>query len=81
MTEQTEWVNSYVIVEKEVEIDTSNAHSPSHTVKKKIQLCLDPKDLNNSLEREPYYSRSIDELIAKFSGAVIFPIVDMDKGY
>ena len=81
MTEQTEWVNSYVIVEKEVEIDTANAHSPSHTIKKKIRLCLDPKDLNNSLEREPYYSRSIDELIAKFSGAVIFTIVDMDKGY
>ena len=81
MTEQTEWVNSYVIVRKEVEIVTANAHSPSHTIKKKIRLCLDPKDLNNSLEREPYYSRSIDELIAKFSGAVIFTIVDMDKGY
>ena len=80
VTEQTEWVNSYVIVEKEVEIDTANAHSPSHTIKK-IRLCLDPKDLNNSLEREPYYSRSIDELIAKFSGAVIFTIVNMDKGY
>ena len=64
-----------------MEIDTANAHSPSHTIKKKIQLCLDPKDLNNSLERETYYSRSIDELIAKFSGAVIFTIVDMDKGY
>ena len=64
-----------------MEIDTANAHSPSHTIKKKIQLCLNPKDLNNSLEREPYYSRSIDELIAKFSGAVIFTIIDMDKGY
>ena len=81
MTEQTEWINIYVIVEKEVEIDTANAHSPSHTIKKKIRLCLDPKDLNNSLEWEPYYSRSIDELIAKFGGAVIFTIVNMDKGY
>ena len=81
VTEQTKWVNSYVIVEKEVEIDTANAHSPSHTIKKNIQLCLDPKDLNNSLEREPYYSRSTHELIAKFSGAVIFTIADMDKGY
>ena len=36
VTEQTEWVNSYVIVEKEVEIDTADAHSPSHTIKKKI---------------------------------------------
>ena len=37
--------------------------------------------MNEALEREPYYSRSIDELIAKFSGAVFFTIVDMDKGY
>ena len=36
VTEQTEWVNSYVIVEKEVEIDTANAHSPSYTINKKI---------------------------------------------
>ena len=36
VTEQTDRVNSYVIVEKEVEIDTANAHSPSHTIKKKI---------------------------------------------
>ena len=34
--DRTEWVNSYVIVEKEVEIDTANAHSPSYTIKKKI---------------------------------------------
>ena len=74
-------VNSYVVVEKEVEIDTANTHSPHHTVKKKIRLCIDPKDLNNSLEREPYYSRSIDELVAKFSRAVIFTVVDIDKGY
>ena len=79
VTEQTEWVNNYVIVEKEVEIDTGNAHSPSHRIKKKIKLCLDPKDLNNSLEQEPYYTRSIDELIAKFSGALIFTIINMDK--
>ena len=27
------------------------------------------------------YSRSVDELIAKFNGARFFTIVDMDKGY
>ena len=80
VAEQTEWINIYVIIKKEVEIDTGNAHSPAHTIKKKIQLCLDPKDLNNSLEWEPYYSRSINELNSKFSGAVIFTIINMDKG-
>ena len=33
------------------------------------------------LEREPYYSRSIDELIEQLNGAIFFTIVDMDKGY
>ena len=75
VTEPTESVNSFVIVEKV--IDSSNAHS----IKKSIQLCIDPKDLNEALEREPYYSRTIDELISMFAGAKVFTIVDMDKGY
>ena len=32
--DHTEWVNSYVIVEKEVQINSSNAHMPGHTIKK-----------------------------------------------
>ena len=80
-TDHTEWVNSFVIVEKKVVMDTSNSHSPNHSQTKKIRLCLDPRDLNEALEREPYYSRSVDELIAKFNGAKFFTIVDMDKGY
>ena len=32
----TEWVNSFVVVEKQVNINTSNAHSPGHSIKKKI---------------------------------------------
>ena len=79
VTEPTEWVNSFAIVEKV--IDSSNAHSPNHVIKKSIRLCIDPKDLNEALEREPYYSRTIDELISMFAGAKVFTIVDMDKGY
>ena len=79
VTEPTEWVNSFVVVEKV--IDSLNAHSPHHSIKKSIGLCIDPKDLNEALEREPYYSRSIDELISMFAGAKVFTIVDMDKGY
>ena len=79
VTEPTEWVNSFVIVEKV--IDSSNAHSANHAIKKSIRLCIDPKDLNEALEREPYYSRTIDELISMFAGAKVFTIVDMDKGY
>ena len=52
--EHTDWVNSYVIVEK----DTGNANAPNHTVQKKLRICLDPRDLNEALEREPYHTRS-----------------------
>ena len=77
----TEWVNSFVIVEKKVPIDSSNSHSPRHTVKKKLQICLDPRDLNEALEREPYYTCSIEEIIGKCHGMRKFIIADFNKGY
>ena len=75
--EHTDRVNSYVIAEK----DTGNHHSPNHTVKKKLRICLDPRDLNKALEREPYHTRSVDEITAKLQGMTVFTIVDFKKGY
>ena len=75
--EHTDWVNSYGIVEK----DTGNQHAPNHTVKKKLRICLDPRDLNEALEREPYHTRSVDEITAKLQGMTVFTIVDFKKGY
>ena len=40
--EHTDWVNSYVIVEK----DSGNHHSPNHIIKRKLRTCLDPRYLN-----------------------------------
>ena len=34
--EVTEWVNSFVIVEKKVQVDSSNAHSLGHSIQKKL---------------------------------------------
>ena len=75
--EHTDWVNSYVIVEK----DTGNTHAPNHSVKKKLRICLDPRDLNEALEREAYHTRSVDEITAKLQGMTVFTIVDFKKGY
>ena len=75
--EHTDWVNSNVIVEK----DTGNHHSPNHTIKKKLRICLDPRDLNETLEREPYHTHSVDEITAKLQGMTVFTIVDFKKGY
>ena len=78
VTEPTEWVNSFVIVAKV--INSLNAHSPNHSIMQKQanRLCIDPKNINDALERAPYYSRTIDELISIFAN--VFTIVDMDKG-
>ena len=56
--EHTDWVNSYVIVEK----DTGNHQT-------------------TQLRREPYHTRSVDEITAKLQGMTVFTIVDFKKGY
>ena len=60
-----EWVHSLVIMEKKVPLDSSNTHSPRHSVSKKLRISLDPRDLNEALEREPYYTWSIEEILGK----------------
>ena len=75
--QHTDWVNSYMIVEK----DTGSHHSPNHTIKKKLRICLDPRDLNEALEREPYHTCSVDEITANLQGITVFTIVDFKKGY
>ena len=75
--EHTDWVNSCVIMEKDLE----NHHSPNHTIKRKLRICLDPRDLNEGLERESYHTCSVDEIPAKFQGRTVFTIADFRKGY
>ena len=60
--EHTDWVNSFVIVEK----DSGNQHSPNHTIKRKLRICLDLRDLNGALEREPYHTHSVAEITENF---------------
>ena len=77
VTEHTDWVNSYVIVEK----DSGNHPAPNHIIKRKLRICLDPGDFNEALEREPYHTCSVDEITAKLKGMTVFTIVDFKKGY
>ena len=62
-------------------MDSSNIHSPEHSVQKKLLICLDPRDLNEALECEPYYTRSIKEILGKFHGMTWFTIADFNKPY
>ena len=77
----TEWINSFVIMEKKLPINSNNSHSPGHSMNKKLQICLDPRDLNEALERKPYYTHSIEEIMGKFHGMTRFTIADFNKGY
>ena len=43
----------FVIIEKDVSMDSWNSHAPHHQIKN-LQICLDPRDLNEALECEPY---------------------------
>ena len=75
----TEWVNSFVIMEKKIPTDSNS--SQGHSMNKKLRICLDPRDLNEALEREPYYTWSIEEIMGKFHGKTRFTIADFNKGY
>ena len=77
----TEWVNSFVIMEKKLPINSSNSHSPGHSMNKKLWICLDPRDLNEALEKEPYYTCSIEKIMGKFHEMTKFTVADFNKGY
>ena len=50
-------------------------------IKRKLRMCLGPRDLNDALEREPYHTCSVDEITAKLQGMTVFTTVDFKKGY
>jgi len=61
----TDWINSTVPV----------ANSDGS-----IQLCLDPKDLNRSIKRNQYYSKTIEKVIAELHDSRYFTVVDTKSG-
>ena len=38
----------------------------------KVRICLDPKDLNNAIQREHYPMQTIDEVISRTPNAKVF---------
>ncbi|KAL2090027.1 hypothetical protein ACEWY4_014715 [Coilia grayii] len=67
VTEPRQWVSSMVTVWK--------------PEKQKIRICMDPKDLNNAIEREHYPMRTIEEVMARMPGAKVFSTLDTQCGY
>ena len=63
-----EWVNSFVIMEKKLSINSNNSHSPGHSMNKKLQICLDPRDLN---EPERGYNPETPSYFPHHSGVML----------
>ena len=61
-----EWLNSFVVIKK-----------PNG----KLQICLDPTDLNPFIVRLVCNARTLDEIIALLKDAVHFAVFDSTKGF
>lgn len=46
-----------------------------------LRVCLDPRDLNRSIEREDYQLPSREEITAQFAGAKYFSKLDASSGF
>ena len=66
LSTNTQWTNSIVSVRK---ADGS------------LRLCFAPKDLNKNIERNQYYTRTIDDLSAELHGSMYFRLMDAKSGY
>ena len=62
----TEWLNSVVVVEPNSD---------------KIRICLDPRPLNEAIQREHFKMPTIDEITTRIAGAKIFTKSDANHGY
>ena len=62
----TEWVNSIVPVQK-----------PDG----RIRLCIDTRNLNMAIKRNPYYMRTLDDILPQLSKAKTISMGDATSGY
>ena len=68
--EATPWINSYVIVDG---IDKQG--------NLKLRICLDPTNLNPGVIREPWFSKTPDDIAHLLADAVILTTTDCTKGF
>ena len=68
--EATPWINSYVIVEGKDKLG-----------RLKIRICLDPTNFNVAVIREPWFSKTPDDIAHMLADAVIITATDCTKGF
>ena len=68
--EATLWINSFILVE-------GNDQHGQH----KLQICLDPTNLNKAIVREPYHFKTLEDITHLLADATILMVLDCKKGY
>ena len=66
VTSPPTWVNPLVVVKKS---DDS------------IRLCVDMREANEAIIRQPYQIPTLDEMLQEFNGCKVFAKLDLNKGY
>lgn len=46
-----------------------------------IRICIDPRDLNNAIQREHYPMKTIEEIVAEMPNAQVFTKLDATSGF
>ena len=70
VTQATPWINSFILVE-----------STDSQGQAKLQICLDPTNLNKAVTREPYHFCTLEDISHMLADACILTVCDCKKGY
>ena len=70
VNEATPWINSYVIVD-----------GKDKQGNLKLRICLDPNNLTRAVIREPWFSKTPDDIAHLLADAVIITTTDCTKGF
>ena len=68
--EATPWINSFVLVKG------NDQHGQP-----KLQICLDPTNLNKAIIREPYHFKTLEDIAHLLADATVLTVLDCKKGY
>ena len=68
--EATPWINSFILVE-------GNDQNGQH----KLQICLDPTNVNKAIVREPYHFKTPEDIAHLLADATVLTVLDCKKGY
>lgn len=47
----------------------------------KVRICIDPRYLNDAIEREHFSMQKIEVVVTRISGAKVFSTLDANAGY